>query len=195
MRILLRGGIIGLAVLGCGWLLLRARGEGEDKEIRDGVLKIAAALEKGDTPGAKTQAKAVAKKVEEAGDVMDLLNTRKKMGFGVGPKPAAITPDGIEQMIMSIARDGRSPAKVQQEAKALEEMGYRIAAIMEVALEKAPEKDMGTKTKKLWLESAQTVREAALKLAVAAREKNASELKTAAAKANTGCNNCHSEFK
>jgi cytochrome c556 len=74
-------------------------------------------------------------------------------------------------------------------------MGYRAAAVMEVILNKAPEKDMGTKTRKVWLDSAQRAYQGALKLAAAAREKNGPELKAAAAQANTACNDCHSEFK
>jgi hypothetical protein len=199
MRLLLRGGIVGLVALSCGWVLLSARADDDDdKAIHDGVLKIAAALEKGDKASAPKLAAAIAKKVEEAGDVMDLMAVRKKDGkggLGVGNKPGAIVPDGIEQMLISLGRDGRSSAKAEKEAEALEQMAYRIAAVMEVALQKTPDKAVGAKTPKLWRESATMARNAALELAAAARQKSGAALRTAAAKVNTGCNNCHSEFK
>jgi hypothetical protein len=203
MRTLLRGGMVALAALGCGWLMLSARADDDDKAIHDGVLKIAAALEKGEKGAAPKLAEGIAKKAEEPGDFMELLSPRKKKkegqgytgGFGVGIKPGAITPDGIEQMLISLGRDGRSQAKAEKEAEALEKMAYRIAAVMEVALQKVPQKAVGPKTPKLWITSATTARDAAYELAAAARQKSGAALKAAASKVNTGCNNCHSEFK
>jgi hypothetical protein len=196
MRTLLHVGAVGLAVLGCGWLMLNSRGQaGEEKEIAAAVDKIARAFEKGDKATASKEAAALAKKIDEMGDVMDFFKPRKKKGFGVGSKAGTISPDGIEQMLISLGRDGRTPAKAEKEASALKQMAYRAAAIMEVALHKAPEKDMGTKTIKLWNTSAKAAQEGALELARAAEQKSGAALKTAASHANTGCNNCHSEFR
>jgi hypothetical protein len=196
MRTLVRAGGVGLAVLACGWLLVGGRGRaGEDAKEKAAVQKIADAVAKGDQAGAEGQAKALAKSVEDIGDIMNFMKPRKKGGFGVGPKPGAITPDGIEQMLISMGRDGRSQAKLGKEAKAIEEMAYRAAAIMTVALAKTPEQDQGTKTRKLWTDSAKQAREGLLELAKAARDVSGAEVKAAASRANTGCNNCHSEFR
>jgi hypothetical protein len=197
MRTLTRVGGAGLVVLACGWPLLGGRGQaGEGDKVKGTVLKIADLHEKADEAGAGQQAKAVAKQIEDVGDVMVLLKPRnKKPGLGGGPTPYAIAPDGIEQMIMALSRDGIPPEKLQKQAKALERLAYVSAAVMDVALAKPPEKDEGTKTIKLWNESARRAHDASMKLAKAARDNNAAGVREAAAAANAACTNCHNEFR
>lgn len=196
MRIALR--VVGLGVLaaGCGYLLWSGQGQaGEDKALAATIRQIAALEAKGNSQEAAAKALALAKKIEDVSDIMGLLRPRNKQGLGVGPAPGAIKPDGIEQMIMALARDGITPDKLTKYAKALEQMAYDSAAVMEVALAKPPEKDEGAKTRKLWLESAKQAHTAALELAKAVRSGNASEVRTVANRLNTGCNNCHAEFR
>jgi hypothetical protein len=119
----------------------------------------------------------------------------KVKGWGVGTKAEKITPDGIEDMIRDLAQNPRGEAQLKKMSKALEQMGYRVAGVMEVALQKVPEKAMGAATPQLWKESATASRDAALQLAKAAKAGDAEGIKAAAMKANTGCNNCHAEFK
>jgi hypothetical protein len=198
MKALARVGGASLVAVVCGWLLLGSVGQaGEGKDPKVGILKIAELHQKGNEADAKTQAKVMAKGVEDMGDVMELLKPRKggKGGLGVGTKPGAIRPDGIEQMIMALARDGITPEKMKTQAKALERMAYVSAAVMDVALAKPPEKDEGSKTIKLWNESAKQARKAALELAKAARSDSPAEVRKAAGKLNAGCNNCHNEFR
>ena len=190
-----------LAVLaGAGWLLLSDRSSAADDDkanpaVADGLLKIADALAKDDEDGAKKQAAALSKKVDELHDVMHMFKPRAKKGFGVGAKKDNITPDGIEDMIRGLARDVPSQAKVNKQAAALERMGYITAAMMEVAMALPPEKFELKQTKKLWMETATASRDAGIELAKAARDKSPAALKTAASRANNGCVNCHAEFR
>ena len=78
-----------------GWVYLAAPGSaGEAAGHKEGVLKIAASLQKGDTAGADAQAVALAKKVEDLADLMELFKKRDKGGIGVGLKKGVANPDG-----------------------------------------------------------------------------------------------------
>jgi hypothetical protein len=192
-----------LAVFG---LVLLGHIDGRDKEDGDtkgSVEKIAEAHAKGDKAAAKTKAAALAKSIEEVGEVMDLMVLRKKDpdtgkikgGFGVGDKPGDVIPDGIDRKLSGIARDGISQGKLDKEVKALKKMAYRTAAILEVALAKPPEKDEGKKTRKAWDTSATEARDAILELAKALDEKSPAATRKAAARAYDACEACHQIFK
>jgi hypothetical protein len=187
----------GVAVLAVGGLLLLGdRGRaGDDKAARDAVLKIADAFEKGDIEAAKKSAAAVAKKIEDLGEVMDLFKPRTKKGIGVGDKAGVATPDGIEDMLRILGRDAPSQSKLQKIGKSLERMAYITAAITQVAHAKPPEKFVGNQTPKVWADSAEGARNMALELAKAAREMSPAAVRKAASLVNTNCNNCHSDFR
>jgi hypothetical protein len=190
-RIWLAG--LGLFALSMGLFVVGRTSAGEEAAIKAAVTKIAAAIEKGDNASAKALATALAKKVDEIDDVMNVFKPRTKKGFGVGNKPGLIQPDGIELKLVDMGRDAPPQAKANKEAAALEEMAYRIAAVAEVALIKPP-KDVGKK-KADWVRWAKDMRAAAPGLAAAAKSKSPAELQKAAAKLNAACNSCHSAFK
>jgi Cytochrome C' len=186
---------LGLLALGMVFIVVsRGMGGGEEK-IKKSVLKIAAAIEKGDKAGAAAEAKALAKSVEDIEDVMAVFKLREKHGIGVGPKANAIVPDGIELKLLAIGRDAPGQATVNKEAEALEKMAYVIAAVAEVAIAKPPAKDEGKKKRKDFIKWAKDMREAAPGLAAAAKSKSPAEIQKAAAKINSTCSTCHSIFK
>jgi hypothetical protein len=197
MRALTRWGVAGLCVAVCGLALVGGRGRAgeDDKKIRADIEKIAALEAKGDKAGAAAQAKAVAKGLEDIGDAMHLMKPRNKGGFGIGPKADELKIDGIELYVMAASQDGISADMMGKHAKAFEQMAYRVAAIMNIAIHKEPEKDEGTKTVKLWRESVQQSHDEALKLAKAARAKNAEAATAAVKRLNAGCSACHAEFR
>ncbi len=190
-------GTLAVAVGGALWLsgMGSVTGAGENKAISDGVDKIAAALQKGDKEGAKKQADALAKKIEDFGEAMDLFKPRKKGGLGVGDMPGAIMPDGIEQMLLKIGRDAPAASALAKNAGAYEQMGYRIAAIGLVAHAKAPTANQGKKTVKDWHSWSEDTVTGGLSLAAAAKAKGAQDVKTTASKINNACNSCHSIFR
>jgi hypothetical protein len=195
-RMLVAGGFF--FVLGA-WSIAagNASPEGDDAGVRGDIQKVANALGKGDADQAKKLAAEVAKS-HETEEIMNLMQVRrssaKKPVFGVGSKPGAIQPDGIESKVMNLAK--KVDAKqLNKESDALVEMANRVAAIATVISVKPPEKDEGQKKKKDWLEWAADMEKSAKELGDAARGKRAPEVKAAAVKLNATCNNCHGVFR
>jgi len=188
-------GAAGLALN--AWIFAAATGGAADvtKEVRDSVQKLASAIQKGDQAEVKAITEAL--KSSELEEVMNLMSKRggKKKAFGVGKTPEAAPPDGIEAKIQNLSRTAKPQAQVEKESADLMEMAYRIAAIAEVAKAKVPEKDEGMKKRADWLEWAGGMRKSAQDLANAAKDKNPGEVKAAAAKLNSACNNCHGTFR
>jgi len=194
-----RGWLVGLGLLALGLVItLAGRSTGGEEKYKKSVLKIAAAIEKGNSAAAQAEAKALAKSLkdfDEIEDVMSVFKLREKNGIGVGTKPNAIIPDGIELKLLAIGRDAPGQATVNKEAEALEKMSYVIAAVAEVAIARPPDKDEGKKKKKDWLEWSASMEKAALDLAAAAKTKNPTAIRNAAAKLNSNCNECHGTFR
>ena len=194
-----RGWLVGLGLLALGLVItLAGRSTGGEEKYKKSVLKIAAAIEKGNSAAAQAEAKALAKSLkdfDEIEDVMSVFKLREKNGIGVGTKPNAIIPDGIELKLLAIGRDAPGQATVNKEAEALEKMSYVIAAVAEVAIARPPDKDDGKKKKKDFIRWAKQMREAAPGLAAAAKSKSPAEIQKAAAKINSTCATCHSVFK
>src|SRR5262249_46803146 len=137
-RVLLTGAA--LLVLG---LCILAAGNGsaaDEKGAYEALRKLADVVEQGDMDAAKRAAKDIAKKYE-LDDVMHAFGLRSKKGFGLGDKPGAITPDGIEAKLIGLAKKALPPKQLEKEAAALARAGYVSAAIAEIAKFKVPEKD------------------------------------------------------
>jgi hypothetical protein len=208
MIVHVRGWIIGVAGVALAVALLSGEwsSAADDKALQESVKKLAAAIEKKDTDGAKKLAEEIAKK-DANEDVMALFAPRTKAdgkigrGLGVGDKPGAIKPDGIERKLMGLAeKDNLPPAKqLDDESQALTAMGYHMAALAMIAHASEPsdkdKKDVFKKRKKDWLTWADELRDASLQFAAAAKDKKASELHKAAAKADGACTKCHNVFR
>ena len=166
----------------------------DNKEAVEGVQKLAAALEKKDSDGAKKLAGELGKKVQME-DLMHLFALRTKRGLGVGSKAGAINPDGIERKLTDLAKKPLPPKQLADEAQALTEMGYSMAALACVASAKPPDKDEGKKKKKDWITWSEELRDASLQLATAAKDKKADDLHKAATKADGACTKCHDVFR
>jgi hypothetical protein len=195
-RVLVLGAtVLSLAI---GLLAVADSGAADDKaDLRATVQKLADAIQKKDMDQANKLAQQLAKGDLE--DVMHLMNKRDTAGkakvFGIGKKPGAITPDGIEAMIQNLSKRPKSQAQLNKESSALEDMGYRIAGIAAVAHAKPPEKDEPKKKKADWMEWSTEMEKTAIALADAAKAKKPVDVRNAAAKLNTNCNNCHAAFR
>ena len=193
---------VGLGVLSLGLWFLAAGGQGvaDDKaDVRAAVQKVADAVEKGDADTAKKLAEEIAKD-QELENVMYLMKKRDSKGkakgyFGVGKQPGAIKPDGIEDKTQNLGKRPLEQKQLDKESDALAEMAYRIAAIAEIAKAKPGEKADNDKKKKEWAEYAETMRKEADALADAAKTKKPAEIKAAANKIYSTCNNCHGSFR
>jgi hypothetical protein len=160
----------------------------DDKEIKEGVIKLAEALEKKDA-GSKKQAETIAKDAE-LDAVMHLLALRNKGGLGIGAKPGGITPDGIEAKLGALGKKALTKKDAEDQAAAIEKAGYHVAAIAEVATLKKPDKDA-----KAWDTWAKEMKENGISLAAAAKKKDGAEIKAAATKLEGTCNACHEKFR
>jgi Cytochrome C' len=172
----------------------RSRIAPTDGEIRGEILKLADAIEKGDD-ATQGHANEIAKKTELE-DVMDLFRLRAKKGLGVGDRPGAVTPDGIEALIMNLGKRELRKDQLAAESKDLARAAYVTAAIAEIAENKCPvERKQGEKDPKSWRSWAKDMRKNALELAKASQSRNAKAVKTAATKVNSSCNACHAVFR
>lgn len=192
----LRAWIIGIAalVLGIGVLSSRTSNAADGKTLVDGVLKIADAMEKKDAAGAKKQAETIAKDTA-MDDLMHLFSLRTKKGLGVGAKPGAVSPDGIERKLTDLAKKPLDAKQMGDEAQAIKEMGYDMAALAAVCAAKSPDKDDGKKKKKDWVAWSDDLQRQSLQLADAAKNKKADELHKAARAADATCTKCHDVFR
>jgi hypothetical protein len=190
------GGMTVAAVGAAALMLSGPSGAGDAKALKGSIDQIAAALKKGDKAGAKSMADALAKKTEEIAEVMDLFKPRKKGGFGVGEKPGSVEPDHIDQLYVKLSGPNPPAAgTLTKNAAALEQMGYRTAAMALITLAKAPDKNQGKKTKKDWVAWATDMHDGALAMAAAAKSKNVADIKSSASKAYSACANCHAVFR
>jgi hypothetical protein len=167
----------------------------EDKEIADAVRKIAKAVAANKPDDAKKEAEALVAKKKDLGDVMNMFKARKTGGLGIGPKPGAIMPDGIEAKVLALAKKKLTTAEVKIQAPDLEKMGDDIAAISYVGDVHTPKKKDGTKDPKDWTKWMEDMRKGAKDLSKAAKAQDAAAIKDAAMKANASCSNCHGVFR
>jgi hypothetical protein len=181
--------------LGIG-VVTAGNGSGNTADLKAGVQAIADALAKGDSEGAKKLADDLAKGASVE-DAMHLFGLRKagKPGFGVGEDAGKITPDGIDAKIMNFSKKAPTKAVVTKDADAYLKMAYRTAAVAEIALKKAPAKDMGEKKVKDWNTWATGMRDGSLELADAIKAKDPAKVKTAASKIYSSCSSCHGVFR
>lgn len=183
--------------MGFAFLVLGGSGRSADdgeKELRDGLAKLAVALEKKDEAEAKKLVADLAKKFDMEA-IMFMHAERSKGGLGVSLKPDEAKPDGIEKKVVALAKKPMPPDQLNAEAEALAQMGFRMAAIAEVTLARAPEKDEGGKKRKDWLDQAAGYRTASLQLAEGAQAKKSEAVQQAAKKADATCARCHDVFK
>jgi hypothetical protein len=181
-----------------------SRAADDEKDLSEAILKLVGSIANKDKD-LKPQVTAIVEKLRaikaagkgdtEAEILMHFFATRAKNGLGVGTKPGAAVPDGIEPKVEALAEKALTPAALGNEAAALEEMGCAMAAMAEVTLALAPAKNDGKKTIKAWVKGAEELRSSSLAIADAAKMKNANGLKTAADKANTSCAMCHDIFR
>jgi hypothetical protein len=190
----LAAGVTVLAV--AGWLLVGSSGRAQQaKGPGPEVDQIAAAFAKGDEATAKKGADALAGKIDELGDVMDLMKPRKKgkVGLGVGKTPGQIIPDGIEMKLIDLDKNALTKGQLDKEAPALVEMAYRAAAITQVALAKPADAAKGKE--KAWNDYAVNTRKSLVEFAKVVKGGDPGAVQKAANKVVAGCNGCHGDFR
>jgi hypothetical protein len=190
-------GLVGLALL-LGVVVSPGAADDKDeksmpKEVREGVLKVAADLAMDKAADATKDAAAL--KGKDLKFPMRLFKLRKNHGFGVGDKAGAIDPDGIERKVEELGEKAPAAADLAKEADALKDAGYRMAAIAAVAEQKVPAAGAGMKTPKNWAKWCADMRTAGIELAKAAEKKDGAGVQKASKAAQAACTACHDAFR
>jgi hypothetical protein len=172
---------------------------GEDKEVVGTINKQADAVGKMDWKALSGQGDALAKK-HELTDIMNIMKPRnspgKVKGVGIGPKPGAITPDGIDAKIIKMSNLLLPPATLDMEQKDLIRMAQITAAIASVSVHQCTvEKKMGDKDPAKWKEWMELMNSSSLELIDALNKKNPDAVRVAAKKLRSSCTECHSVFR
>jgi hypothetical protein len=189
------GGVVSALAI---WLVVASTGSAadDDEAARQGVLKVADLIQKKDMDTAKKQAQTVAQKINDAEPIMHTMDPREDGGLGVGAKPGAIKPDGIEKKLLEIDKTPLKQQQVAAEGDALEEMAYRIAAVATMAQHACPvPAKQGNKDPKDWKQWTGDMQKGALELADAAKGKKAADINKAVKNLNNTCATCHAVFK
>ncbi len=195
-------------ILFMGAWFLAGAGSGnaaDNKDLKGAIGKVADAMEKKDFHNAKKQAETIAKE-NELEDVMNLFKFRArtiegqtridKRAMGIGPKPGAINPDGIEAQVITLAMNEPAQKELDDHSGDFARAAYVAAAVAEVASRKCPvEKKEKKKDPKDWQNWTENLRQASLELAEAAKAKKLAEVKKAAGKMNAICTSCHKVFR
>jgi hypothetical protein len=140
----------------------------------------------------------VAGKYRTAGAVMGLNRKRGKKngGLGVGRKPGAVQPDGIEAKIAALAKTAPSTAELEEQGDALVRMAQVTAAVAEVTRLKCEVRQAtGLLNPKDWDKWSEGMRQSSLDLADAIRAKDGPRVKAVATRLHATCTSCHRIFR
>jgi hypothetical protein len=178
----------GAVVLGMGLLATSGSAADDEKLARDVVTKMAELLEQGKAP----QAQKMAEKLKDVDleDIMNLMLPRKptgKGGIGIGPKPGAITPDGIERKVQDLKKNAPAAGELAD----LEKAGYIMKAIAMASKDKIPK----GKNPKNWPKFNENYEKMAQEFIEAAKKKDPAQVKKVAEKLDGACVTCHNDYK
>jgi cytochrome c556 len=175
-------------VLGFGMLAASSNAADDEKEVREVIQKMAGAIEQGKEGDAKKMADKL--KNADLEDIMNLMLPRKaggKGGVGIGAKPGAITPDGIERKVQALEKAAPPEAEIPD----LEKAGYIMKAIALATPNKVPK----GKNPKNWSKYNDDYQKTAQEFIEAAKKKDPKAVQAAAKKLNNACVSCHNDYK
>jgi hypothetical protein len=128
--------------------------------------------------------------------VFKLRETGGKGGLGIGAKPGAYGPDGIDAFIVSqTATNPKRKLNLKNDAADLNRLADITLAMSEIAGKFVPGKAMGDQTPTEWNASNQDMKKAALLLKDAVKANNNNDVKTAFKALAASCNRCHKTFR
>jgi hypothetical protein len=170
----------------------QGRAQGDDRRaIREALVKIARAVEKGDNVTAKKLAAALARKVEDLSDIEKIYSTRRVGGLGTGIRGS----DGIELYLSRLAEEGLRPDELDRHRKALVHTAHLTAATAEVTRAwvagRKPKTAQQQFRQKQQLQWADEVIAGAGQLAKAAAKRDEAAVRAAALRTFTHCQKCH----
>lgn len=176
--------LLGLLVLGTGGAA--------NPVVVQGIQGVAVALER-NPAGVNAQANAVAPALKDMDGIMELFKTRSRGGFGVGPQPGVIKPDGIESKIMALDKRPPTAPDLAANGVALAELGYRSAAVGLVIANKVPEDKK--KDAQAWQQASADLTKNAVAFAEAVKKGVPDDVQKTAKALNNTCVKCHEAFR
>jgi hypothetical protein len=194
----------GAALLALAVFFLAGSHAADEKDLKANLEKLVkTATEKPDDLEKAGADFAKANKIENDSikDVMDFLGKRdptdkKAVGWGVGPKPGEIKPDGIELKLREMAKvKPMSKAQLDKEKDALIEMADRTAAVGSVSVATPPKKNLPGKDPKDWKKWSDDMVKASREFEKAVKAGDPKTIKDAAVKLNSSCVDCHGTFR
>jgi hypothetical protein len=191
------------AALALGSLVLDGTGrsvadEKQAKEVRKTIEEMADAFAKGDT---KTVEKLVGKlkNNDTLLDAMSLFKPREadgSGGLGLGKTPGAIMPDCIDRYLINNLRKPLNDKVLAKDAADIERAAYICAAVSELTQYRCPiDKKKGEMDPKDWDKWSKGMKQEALNLAKAAKDKDAMAVKKAMSNLYSNCSGCHGVFR
>jgi hypothetical protein len=181
------GQVVGIAHAG-------SRKDGVDA-ARALAIMVAAGKDDEKTPDVKDWRGAI-------GDVKDIMYpfaTHAKKGEGIAPElrynDKLKKQNGIEALINALAAKKMTAANLGKMSKELELLGYRVATIGALTLQRGPAEKKKGIDDRLWDEQAVVMRDAAIELAEAARKKDSPAILEASKRLENSCVECHMNFK
>jgi len=185
-------------VLAAGVGVLSVRG-GEALAAPD-IKKLADQVGKKNWDELAREGQAVANKHKELRDIMNVFKPRKKeaevSGLGVGDRPGAILPDGIEQKILRMAGNLGVTEKDIAKAPALKRMSQIAAAVAAATVLKPNDKaQKNAASMQQWKDWSKEMHDSAQDLIKALEAKDRSRAKSAVMKLHDTCTKCHGEFR
>jgi hypothetical protein len=189
-------GSMAIIIAAGGWLRVNARhddDEDEDSKKATETLRKVAKAFGGGKEADKADVETLTKL--DLGESMHKFKPRDKGGFGIGDKPGAISPDGIQSKVEALGKRKLTAAAVTKEADAIAQMALEVAAISVAATAHAPKKKEPGKDPKDWKQWTVEMKDSAVELNKAAKAKSADDIKKAATKLQGSCNSCHGAFR
>jgi len=182
------------------WMLDDAKVLAEEagtKSAAEAARQFAVAMANGKPLMHKMSQKKWPELIGEIKDVMMVFANKAKGGEGI---PAELqysakvkSQNGTEALINALAAKKLTDANVAKMAKELELVGYRVAVVGSLTLERGPA-DKGA-DRKAWDEQAVIMRDSAIELAAAAHKKDGPAIVEACKRLENRCVDCHSNFK
>jgi hypothetical protein len=169
-----------------------------DRGVAADIQSLADLVSKKNNAALKEEGEALAKKYKNLSQVMNVFKERtpKGGGLGVGKKPGAIQPDGIEAKIRVLAKTVPSTAELEEQSEALIRMTQVTIAVAEVAKHKCEvDKKAGYMDPADWIRWSDDMQQSSGELAEAVMAREGVRIKAAAAKLSSSCKNCHRIFR
>jgi hypothetical protein len=203
------GCLASLAALGLS-LVAANRGQGrdddDDKEpdprarvVRADVLKLTDKIAAGAKAAEVQEAAEEIAKRHDWEFVMQTLYPRAKGGIGVGGKPGAIRPDGIELKLIAIGNPAPKWQLSEKDLTAQKDDLVRMAqatlAIGRLAPSYAPKKDSPGRPIKAWLDFSEELQTKSQDLIDAVKGGEPKRVQKAAGRLVSVCNDCHMVFR